>query len=115
MGERLQGLNATYFDLVFRPYTDAMSRKIPVALSVFGIAGLVFAMQADADDGRAIPLEKRGMIPGTMAHLGNVKLREAPPFPAYIVNNDNIQRADEETARFITGLSRNCLQGSWDE
>ena len=115
MGERLQGLNVTYFDLVSRPYNDAMSRKIPVALSVFGIAGLVFAMQAGAEDGSAIPMEKRSMILGTMAHLGNVKLREAPPFPAYIVNNDNIQRADEETARFIIGLSSNCLQDFWGE
>ena len=55
------------------------------------------------------------MILGTMVHLKGVKLREAPPIPAYSVNNDNVQRADEETARFIIGLSRNCLLDFWDQ
>ena len=52
---------------------------------------------------------------GTMTHLRSVKLREAPPIPAYIVNNDNVQLADKETAMFILGLSRNCIQDFWDD
>ena len=55
------------------------------------------------------------MILGTMSHLKTVKLQDAPAIPAYVVNNDNVQRADEETARFIIGLSRNCVQGFWGE
>jgi hypothetical protein len=115
MGKRLQGLNATYLNLVFRPYNGAMSRKILVALFGFGLVGLAFATPTGAEDGSDVPLEKRGMILGTMVHLKGVKLREAPPIPAYIVNNDNVQRADEETARFIIGLSRNCSQEFWGE
>jgi hypothetical protein len=115
MGERLQGLNATYLDLVFRPYNGAMCRKILLTAVGIGMAGVAFAMLAGAEDGSHIPLEKRGMILGTMVHLKVVKLREAPPIPAYIVNNDNVQRADEETARFIIGLSRSCLQEFWGE
>ena len=86
-----------------------------MALVGFGLAGLAFATPAGADGGGGVPLEKRGIILGTMVHLKGVKLREAPPIPAYIVNNDNVQRADEETARFIMGLSRNCLQEFWGE
>ena len=55
------------------------------------------------------------MIPGTLVHPRSVKLREAPPIPAYIVNNDNVQQADDETAKFIFGLSRNCIQDFWGE
>lgn len=82
---------------------------------VLGVGIAVFATQACAEDGSEIPLEKRGMILGTMAHLKIVKLREVPPVPAYIVNHDNVQRADDETARFIAGLSRSCLQVFWGE
>ena len=89
-----------------------MNWKIPWAVGA-GFAAL--AWQAGAEDWSKIPLEKRGMILATMVHLKGVKLREAPPIPAYIVNNDNVQRADEETARFIIGLSRNCLQEFWGE
>ena len=79
------------------------------------MAGLALATPIRADDESDAPREKRGMIQGTMGHLKGVKLREAPPIPAYIVNNDNVQRADEETARFIIGLSRSCLQEFWGE
>ena len=37
-----------------------------------------------------MPLEKRGVILGTMAHLKTVKLQDAPANPAYVVNNDNV-------------------------
>ncbi|MEQ1521912.1 MAG: hypothetical protein ABL936_11650 [Aestuariivirga sp.] len=105
----------TYLDLVFRPYNGAMGGKILVVLFGVGVAVLAFASQAGAEDGRDIPREKRGIIAGTMAHLKRVTLHEAPALPAYVVNNDNVQRADEETARFIIGLSRNCVQDFWGE
>ena len=92
-----------------------MRGKILLTLSGLGVAGVAFATQAGAEDGRDIPLEKRGMILGTMAHLKSVKLHEAPAIPAYIVNNGNVQRADPETARFIIGLSRNCVPDFWGE
>jgi hypothetical protein len=92
-----------------------MGRKILLAAFAVGTASAVFSAQAGGEGGSDIPMERRGMILGTMSHLKAVKLREAPPVPAYIVNNDNVQRADEETARFIMGLSRNCLQGFWGE
>ena len=115
MGERPQGLNVTYLDLVFRPYNGTMGRKILLVLFGIGVAGLAFATQAGAENGSDIRLEKRGIIANTMAHLRRVTLHEAPAFPAYVVNNDNVQRADEETARFIIGLSRNCLLDFWGE
>lgn len=86
-----------------------------MAVFGFGMTGFAFAVQAGAEGGSHVPLEKRGIILGTMVHLGGVKIREAPPIPAYIVNNDNVQQADEETARFIFGLSRNCVQDFWGE
>ncbi len=92
-----------------------MNRKILFTLFGVGAAAVVFATQAGAEEGSYIPLEKRGMILGTMAHLKSVKLREAPAFPAYIVDNDNVPRADFETAKFIAGLSRNCVQNFWGE
>ena len=92
-----------------------MSRKILLTAFAVWMASAAFTPQVGAESGGDIPLEKRGMILDTMAHLKGVKLREAPPLPAYIVNNDNVQRADEETARFIMGLARNCLQGFWGE
>jgi hypothetical protein len=92
-----------------------MSGKILVTLFGFGMAGLAFTTPTGADDRSNVPLEKRGMILGSMVHLTAVKLREAPPIPDFIVNNDNVRRADEETARFIMGLSRSCLQGFWGE
>ena len=55
------------------------------------------------------------MMLGTMAHLKSVKLQEAPAFPAYVVNNDNVLRADPETAKFIAGLLSNCLLDFWEE
>ena len=115
MGERPQGLNVTYLDLVFRPYNGAMGGKILVVLFGVGVAVLAFASQAGAEDGRDIPREKRGMMLGTMAHLKSVKLQEAPAFPAYVVNNDNVLRADPETAKFIAGLLSNCLLDFWEE
>jgi hypothetical protein len=92
-----------------------MSRKILWAAVGFGMTGFALSMQAVAENGSHAPLEKRGMIPGTLVHLRSVKLREAPPIPAYIVNNDNVQQADDETAKFIFGLSRNCIQDFWGE
>ena len=86
-----------------------------MALFGFAMAGLAFAKPTGAEDGSDFPLEKRGMILGTMAHLKTVKLQDAPAIPAYVVNNDNVDRADEETAKFIKGLSRNCVQGFWGE
>ena len=92
-----------------------MRGKILLTLCGLGVAGVAFATQAGAEDGRDIPLEKRGMILGTMARLKSLKLHEAPAIPAYIVNNGNVLRADPETARFIIGLSRNCVLDFWGE
>ena len=92
-----------------------MGTKILLAIVGVGVTGLAFTTPTGAEDGNDTPLEKRGMIVGTLAHMNGVKLREAPPIPAYIVNNDNVQRADEETARFIFGLTRNCIQDFWGE
>ena len=91
-----------------------MGRKILVAVFAVGVASAAFATQAGAEDGSDMPLDF-SITMGTMAHLKTVKLQDAPAIPAYIVNNDNVQRADEETARFIMGLSRNCVQGFWGE
>ena len=90
-----------------------MNRKVLLALTGVGLAGIALATQAVAEDGSDIPLEKRGMILGTMANLKSVKLKQAPAIPAYIVNNDNIERADPETAQFIFGLLRNCQLDFW--
>lgn len=92
-----------------------MGRKILLVLVVIGVAGFDFAPQAGAVDGSNIPLEKRGIIAGTMAHLKRVTLHEAPAFPAYTVNNDNVERADPETAIFIAGLLSNCLLDFWEQ
>ncbi len=92
-----------------------MSRKILLAAFAVGLASAAFAPPAGAQDGSFRPLEKRGLILGTMAHLKAVKLQDAPAISDYTVNNDNVERADEETARFIIGLSRNCVQGFWGE
>jgi malic enzyme len=102
-------------DFACWPYNEPMNKKLLLALFGVGAAGVAFAAQAGAEDGSDIALEKRGVILGTMAHLKSVKLQDASPIPAYIVNNDNVQRADEETARFIIGLSRNCVQDFWGE
>lgn len=96
MRERLQGLNATYFDLVFRPYYTAMGRKILLVLLGIGMAA--FATQAGAEDGSDIPLEKRGMILGTMAHLKGVKLRAVGKLPDYVVSNDGMKKWEQEPA-----------------
>lgn len=115
MGERLQGLNATYLDLVCRPYSDAMNRKILFAVLGIGAGFSAIGSQAGAEERSKIPLEKRGMILGTMAHLKSVKLQDAPVIPAYVVNNDNVLRADPETAKFIAGLLSNCILNFWDQ
>ena len=81
----------------------------------FGMTGVALSMQAVGESASHAPLEERGMRPGTLVHLRSVKAREAPPIPAYIVNNDNVQQADDETAKFIFGLSRNCIQDFWGE
>ncbi len=91
-----------------------MGGKILLASGVW-VAGLAFAIQAGAGDGSTIPLEKRGMIAGTMAHLKRVPLQETPAFPAYAVNNDNVERADPETAIFIAGLLSNCVLNFWEQ
>jgi heterodisulfide reductase subunit A-like polyferredoxin len=92
-----------------------MDRKILAVVLGVGVAGLAFATQAGAEDRGGIPLEKRGIIAGTMAHLKSVTLHEAPAFPAYVVNNDSVERADPETAKFIAGLLSNCLLDFWDQ
>ena len=99
MGERLQGLNATYFALFFRPYNDVMSGKI--LLVVLGVGIAVLATQACAEDGSEIPLEKRGMILGTMAHLKAVKLRAVAKLPDYVANNDDIKNWDPKPDQVI--------------
>lgn len=91
-----------------------MYRKVLLALIGAGLAGLAVARQAGAGGDSDITPEKRGMILGTMAHLKSVKLKEAPAIPIYVVNNDNIKRADPETAQYIFGLLRNCQLDFWD-
>ena len=80
-----------------------------MALIGVGLAGVTFTPQAGAGDGNNIQLEKRGMILGTMAHLKIVKLHAAPAIPAYKVENENVQQADPETAKFIAGILDNYL------
>jgi hypothetical protein len=98
MGKRLQGLNATYLNLVFWRYNGAMSRKILSVLVGVGVAGAAFATQACAEDGSHISREKLGLIPGTMAHLKDVRLTAVPKLPDYIINNDNMQKWQQEPA-----------------
>lgn len=64
-------------------------------MAVLGVGMAAFAAQASAGDGREIPLEKRGMILGTMAHLKGVKLRAVAKLPDYVVNNDEIRKWDQ--------------------
>ena len=58
---------------------------------------VAFATPTGAEDGSYIPLEKRGMILGTMAHLKDVKLTAVAKLPDYVVNNDDAKKWDHET------------------
>jgi hypothetical protein len=62
------------------------------------MASATFAAQAGAEDGSHIPREKLGMIPGAMAHLKDVRLTAVPKLPDYIINNDNMQKWQQEPA-----------------
>jgi hypothetical protein len=75
-----------------------MNRKILSVILGFGMAGVAFATQAGAEDGSHISREKLGMIPGTMAHLKDVRLTAVPKLPDYIINNDNMQKWQQEPA-----------------
>lgn len=52
---------------------------------------------------------------GTMAHLKTVKLRDKAVISDDVVSNDNVHLADAETAKFIKGLARSCIQTFWGE
>lgn len=67
-------------------------------MAVVGVGVAAFAAQAGAEDGSDIPLEKRGMILGTMAHLRGVKLRAVAKLPDYVVNNDGVKKWEQEPA-----------------
>ena len=69
---------------------------------VLGVGMAVFAAQAGAADGREIPLEKRGMILGTMAHLKGVKLRAVAKLPDYVVNNPENEPEVSAIVEFLT-------------
>jgi hypothetical protein len=77
-----------------------MSGKI--LLVVLGVGMAVFAAQACAEDGSEIPLEKRGMILGTMAHLKGVKLRAVAKLPDYVVNNSENEPEVSAFVEFLT-------------
>jgi|CXWL01.1.fsa_nt_gi hypothetical protein len=79
-----------------------MSRTILAALFGFGMAGLSFAMPTGAEDGSDVPLEKRGMILGTMVHLKGVKLRAVAKLPDYIVNNPENEPEVSAIVEFLT-------------
>jgi len=59
-----------------------MSRNIFVAIFGLGMAGLAFATPTCAEVGSDISREELGMIPGTIAHLKDVKLRAVSKLPA---------------------------------
>ena len=75
-----------------------MGRKILSVIFSVGVAWAAFATQAGAEDGSYISREKLGMIPGTMAHLKDVKLTTVPKLPDYIINNDDIKKWEQEPA-----------------
>jgi hypothetical protein len=81
-----------------------MSRNVLLVLFGAGLAGITFTTPGRTEDGMEIPRETRGMIIGTMAHLKEVKLKEAPAVAPYIVNTNNVERADPETVKFIWGI-----------
>jgi hypothetical protein len=91
----------TYFDLVFRPYKDAMNTKIVLATMGIGIGFAALATLMNYGTSGQIPRNGRGMIVGTMAHLRGVKLKAVAKLPDYEVNNGDIQKADRETASAI--------------
>jgi hypothetical protein len=62
------------------------------------MAWAAFATQAGAQDRTNISLEKLGMIPGTVAHLKDVKLTAVPKLPDHIINNNNMKKWDQEPA-----------------
>jgi hypothetical protein len=106
MGKRLQGLNATYLNLVFRPYNGAMSRKILVAAVGVGAGIVAFATVMDFERGSDtprsyIPRIDRGMIVGTMAHLKGVKLRAVARLPDYVANTEDIKNWDHKPGHVI--------------
>lgn len=68
-----------------------------------GFAALVIFMNVERTSD--IPKNSQGMIPGTMAHLRVVKLTAVAKLPDYAVNNDDVQRADMETALAIVRYS----------
>jgi hypothetical protein len=73
-----------------------MNKKILLAAFAVGMASAAFATKAGAEDGSRIPLEKLGKIPGTMAHLKDVKLTAVPKLPDYIINNNDMKKWDQE-------------------
>ena len=109
MGRGYRGKMWRLSDFGWGAYSGPMNWKILLTLFGVGVAGVAIATQAGAEDGSDIPLEKRGMILGTMAHLKIVKLHAAPAIPAYKVENDYVQQADPETAKFIAGILDNYL------
>ena len=100
-------------ELVHRPYNDPMIGKLLGVLLGAGLGAATSATLAVAEDGMDIPRETKGMIMGTMDHLKGVILREAPTIPAYVVNTDNVERADPETAKFILGILSSNQLNMW--
>ena len=78
-----------------------MDRKILLAISGVGVGFAALGLQVAAEDWSKVPLEKRGMIQGTRAHLKDVKLTAVPKLPDYVINNDNIKKWDHETDHSI--------------
>ena len=68
----------------------------------FGLAGLALATPIRAEGVSDVPLEKRGIIMGTMAHLKGVKLRAVAELPDYIVNNPENEPEVSAIVEFLT-------------
>ena len=101
MGERLQGLNATYLNPVFRPYNGAMGRKILLAAACVVVGFAALATFMDFERSPDVPIDGRGMIVGTMAHLKGVKLRAVARLPDYVADNDDIKNWDPDPGHVI--------------
>jgi hypothetical protein len=78
-----------------------MSRKILLVILGVGVAGLASATLAGAGNGSKIPLEERGIIAGTMAHLKGVKLRAVAKLPDYFAKEDDIKNWDYKPGHLV--------------
>ena len=59
---------------------------------------VAFATPVGAEDRSHIPREELGMIPGTMAHLKDVKLTAVPKLKDYNINNEEMKKWVQEPA-----------------